>query len=230
MLCDKIAHSYKNYLQPVCYYFAVFWGSHLPFSNKKTLHSPLWIYITMTFQRIQVQNKRQTAGQQNSHLHRRSCIDIIIGCNMSACGPSWFHLSPQRHNEQRSQGTNDQVAGSLYEALDVALYQNAGFDLAATNLSCRLHGLKLDGYNNNCGPLRDPLLRYFPLSPNNSPSQKRHTYYSLATVWFIALPDGNHFDNMLFEGMVTQTHFQSLALGFLLRWVQEFFMKSTSQV
>ncbi len=99
----------------------------------------------------------------------------------------------------------------------MALYQNAGFDLAAKNLSCGLQGLKLDGYNNNCGPLRDPLLRYFPSYPNNSPFQKETHILFLSNIWFIALPDINHFDNMLFEGMVTQTHFQSLALGFLLR-------------
>ncbi len=167
-LCDKIALSNKIYLQPVYYYFE----APICLFLIKALHSPLWINITLTFQRIGVQNKRQTAGQQNSHLHCRSCTDIIIGCNISACSPSWFHLSPERHNEQRSQGTNDQVAGSFYEALDVALYQNAGFDLAAKNLSCGLQGLKLDGYNNNCGPLRDPLLRYFPSYPNNSPFQK----------------------------------------------------------
>lgn len=73
----------------------------------KALHSPLWINIALAFQRIWVQNERQTAGQQSSHLHRHSCIDIIIGCNLSACGTSWFHLSPQRHNEQRSSGTNE---------------------------------------------------------------------------------------------------------------------------
>lgn len=90
---------------------------------------------------------------------------------------------------KEAQGPMSRVSGSLYEALDVALFQNTGFDLAAKKLSCGLQGLKLDGYNNNCGPLRDPLLRYFPLCPNNNPSQKRHTDYSLATVWFIGLPD-----------------------------------------
>lgn len=33
-VCDKIAQSNKNALQPVCHYSAVFWDSHLPFSNK----------------------------------------------------------------------------------------------------------------------------------------------------------------------------------------------------
>lgn len=66
----------------------------------------------------------------------------------------------------------------------------------------------------------------FSLCSNNNPSQKRHTDYSLAAVWFIALPDGNLFDNLLFDGTVTQTHFQSLTLGFLLRWVQGFSWKA----
>lgn len=143
MLSSQFAIILQYFETPICLFLI------------KALHSPLWINIALAFQRIWVQNERQTAGQQSSHLHSHSCIDIIIGCNMSACSPSWFYLSPQRHNEQRSSGTNDLVSGSLDEALDVALFWKTGFDLAAKNLSCGLQGLKLDGYNNNCRPLRD---------------------------------------------------------------------------
>lgn len=137
-LCDKIAHSNKNALQPVCYYFAVFWGSHLPFSNKGST------FPTVNKHHPGVSEDTGSKWKTNSWTAEQSFTPSLLHRHhyrLQHVSMRSILISSLTTETEWAKKPRDQWPGFRI----IALYQNAGFDLAAKNHSCGLQGLKSDG-------------------------------------------------------------------------------------